>query len=68
MTSPDEVRETWVVVWFPPDMPDKRRVFASEDAAQIFAAHDRPAGEWSPLIEHRITTVTSSLVPLRPRS
>lgn len=66
--GPDEtvtVTDRWVVVWFPPDAPERERSFDTEDAARRFAAKDDIAA-WAPLLDHRITTtmLVSECAPL----
>lgn len=59
------VTEKWVVVWFPPDAPERERRFDTERAARRFAA-SADVAVWNPLLDHRITTswIVSELVPL----
>jgi hypothetical protein len=66
--TPDEAVTTveeWVVVWFPPDAPERSRRFTVEDKARTFAVSEDVA-VYAPLLDHRITTtvVVSELVPL----
>lgn len=68
MSIPD-VRKTeeWVVVWFPPDFPQRRKSCKTEEEAQVYAATNENAAQWNPLIEHKVTTISeiSRYVPLR---
>ena len=57
--------EEWVVIWFPPNRPDKARAFETEEKARAFAATEDVA-DWCPLLEHRVVTmlVVTELIPL----
>lgn len=58
----DQVKVQWVVIWFPP-YGDAERHFADESRARRFATSDGIA-KWNPLLERRITTVVTELMPL----
>jgi hypothetical protein len=71
-TRPEDgttVREEWVVVWFPPDTPVRRKAYTggsnAEGRARRFATREDVAG-WHPLLEHRVVTtdVVTEIVSL----
>lgn len=56
-------KEEWIIIWFPPS-GDRKKVFRTEAEAREFAATDEEASDWNPLLEHRVTTVVSEILPL----
>lgn len=58
-----QVKEEWVVVWFPPKVSQRQRAFKAEGRALDFAkdgvVEREQVSDWSPLVEHRIVTTYS---------
>lgn len=68
----DEIKERWIVEWFPPT-GDQKRSFTTEAAARAFAAKDGwserdDVAQWFPMLTHRktVTTVTETILELVP--